>query len=117
MIGSFWQQTKRSGPVWGNEGFTRWHPQYYGFSGMAFFHGNNPNLLPWTTTKRDVDESSPLYRRAVKEMKVATQPWIEYTNRRKDDLEEAKQKERAALSVRFFDIQQNPTFQGSGCVG
>ena len=97
--------------VWGNEGFTLWHPQYYGFSGMAFFHGNNPNLLPWTTTKRDVDESSPLYRRAVKEMKVATQPWIEYTNRRKDDLEEAKQKERAASSVRFFDIQQNPTFK------
>ena len=97
--------------VWGNEGFARWHPQYYGFSGMALFHGSNPNLLPWTTTKRGIDESSPLYRRAVKEMKVATQPWIEYTNQRKVSLEEAKKKELAATPVPFFDIQQNPTFK------
>ena len=47
--------------VWGDEGFTRWHPQYNGFMGTVFFHGDDANRLPWTTTKRDVDESLPLY--------------------------------------------------------
>ncbi len=97
--------------VWGNEGFPSWHPQYNGFMGMVLFHGNNPNLLPWTTTKRDVDGSSLHYRRALKEMKAATQPWIEYTNQRKVDLDEAKKRERAASSVAFFDIKENQTFK------
>ena len=97
--------------VWGDEGFVRWHPQYNGFMGMVLFHGSNPNLLPWTTTKRDVDESSPLYRRAVKEMKVATHPWIEYTNQRKVDPLEMKKIEKAAQPVPFFDVDQNPTFK------
>ena len=102
-------KTKRT--VWGNENFTRWHPQYNGFMGMLLFHANDPNLLPWTTTKRDIDESSPLYRRAITEMKMATEPWIEYTSRRKFDLEKAKEKERKASSTSFFDITENPKFQ------
>ena len=97
--------------IWGNEGFTRWHSQYNGLVGMVLFHGSNPKLLPWTTTKRDVDESTPLYRRALKEMKAATQPWIEYTNQRKADLDEAKKREREAPSVPFFDIEENHTFK------
>ena len=97
--------------VWGDEEFAIWHPQYNGFMGMVLFHGSDPNRLPWTTTKRDVDESSPLYRRAIKEMKAATQPWIEYTNQRKTDLDNAKKRERSALSVPFFDIEENQTFK------
>ena len=91
--------------------FTNWHPQYNGFMGMVLFHGSDPNRLPWTTTKRDVDESSPLYRRAIKEMKAATQPWIEYTNQRKANLDQARKRERAASSVSFFDIEENQTFK------
>lgn len=97
--------------IWSDEGFPRWHPQYNGFMGMVLFNANDPNLLPWTTTKRDIEESSSLYRRAVNEMKTATQPWIDYTNRRKADLEEAKQKERAASTVALFTIRENPTFR------
>lgn len=97
--------------VWGNEGFTRWHQQYNGFMGMVLFHGSDPNLLPWNTTKRGIDESSPLYRRAVKEMKIATQPWTEYTHQRKSDLEKAKQNERRALPKPFFEIDRNLVFK------
>ena len=97
--------------VWGNEGFARWHPQYNGFTGILLFRATDPNLLPWTTTKRDIDETSSLYRRAIKEMKAATQPWIEYTNQRKNDLEGARRKEREATSVPFFDVEKNPTFK------
>lgn len=74
---------------------------------MVLFHAKDPNLLPWTTTKRDIDESSPLYRRAISEMKKATRPWIEYTNKRKTDLEEARAKERSAKSVPFFQVEKS----------
>lgn len=97
--------------VWGNEEFARWHSQYNGFMGMVLFHGSDPKRLPWTTTKRDVDESLPLYRRAIKEMKAATQSWIEYTNQRKANLDEAKKRELEAPSVPFFGIEENQTFK------
>ena len=102
-------KTKRT--VWGNEGFPMWHQQYHGFLGMVLFHSGDPNLLPWTTTKREVEENSPLYRRAVKEMKRATQPWIDYTNQRKADLDEAKRKERGGAVVPVFEIAENPVFR------
>ena len=97
--------------VWGHEGFARWHPQYNGFIGMARFYGKDPKLLPWTTTKRNVDESSPIYRRAVTQMKMATKPWIEYTNRRKADLEAAKRKEAESESVPIFSVEHDSEFE------
>ena len=104
-------EDKTERTVWGNEGFVRWHPQYNGFLGMVLFHGDNPNLLPWTTTKRDVDDSQPLYRRAIIEMKKATQPWIEYTNQRKSNPTVAKKIEQEAQSVSFFEVEENSTFR------
>ena len=101
---------KTESTVWGNEGFPRWHYQYNGFMGMVLFHSIDPNRLPWTTTKRNVDESSPLYRRAVREMKKATRPWVEYTNQRKSDLEDARAKERAAKGVPLFQVPENQVF-------
>ena len=101
------QPTGTERTVWGNEGFPVWHYQYNGFMGMALFNSSDPNLLPWTTTKRDVDESSPLYRRAVSKMKEATRPWIEYTNQRRADLESAHTRERATVSVPVFKVQES----------
>lgn len=102
---------KTESTVWGDEGFPRWHYQYNGFTGMVLFHSSDPNLLPWTTTKRHVDESSQLYRRAVSEMKKATRPWIEYTNQRKADLEEARAKEKKAESTPLFLVAPSPTLK------
>ena len=97
--------------VWGDEGFPRWHFQYNGFMGMVLFHAKDPTLLPWTTTKRDVDESSPLYRRAVAQMKKVTRPWIEYTNQRKTDLDKARKMEKEAASVPAFEVSQSPVLR------
>src|SRR5262249_23732625 len=72
--------------VWGSAGFPLWHYQYNGFVGVASFHARDASLLPWTTTKRDVDQSNPAYRRAVAKMQEATRAWIVYTNDRKADL-------------------------------
>lgn len=90
--------------VWGDEGFTRWHQQYNGFMGIVMFYSDDPDLLPWTTTKRDVEESSLVYRRAVAKMKNATQPWIRYTTTRKRDLVKAKYIERSAVAKPIEDI-------------
>lgn len=85
--------------IWGDDGFQVWHPQYNGFAGFVFFQSEDQRLLPWTTTKRELDASSPLYRRAVTQMKAVTLPFIKYTNERKVDLTKAKQAE--APSARF----------------
>jgi hypothetical protein len=90
--------------VWGNSGFPSWHYQYNGFIGVASFHSKDPNLLPWTTTKRDIDDSNAAFRRAIERMKEVTRPWLKYTNDRKADLEEAKQKENQATAMPLFDV-------------
>ncbi|RDD60208.1 ATP-binding protein [Ferruginivarius sediminum] len=102
---------KNGRTVWGNGGFPIWHPQFNGFTGMAIFHSTNPNALPWTTTKRDVDESSPIYRRAVAQMKRATKPWIEYTNQRKSDIDEAKRREASAKAISLFSVNRDSEFK------
>lgn len=84
--------------IWGDDGFARWHSQYNGFIGIVKFFSNDPSKLPWTTTKRDVDEANPVYRKAVTYMKEVTKPWITYTTSRKQDLKRAKVIERIAVA-------------------
>jgi len=90
--------------VWGDDDFKIWHPQYNGFAGFIFFTSDDAKKLPWTTTKREVDISDPIYRRAVGRMKEITSDFIEYTNRRKNDLDAAKQVERAAAPVNIASL-------------
>ena len=97
--------------VWGDEDFPSWHYQYNGFIGVVAFHAKDPNLLPWRTTKRDVDGSNPTYRRAIEKMKDATRPWIKYTHDRKADIPAAKEREAMTMARSLFDIAVNPTFQ------
>lgn len=82
--------------VWGDGSFNEWHPQYNGFVGFVSFRSTDPAKLPWITTKRDIDQQSLLYRRAVAKMKEATRPFLVYTNERKVELERSKELERAA---------------------
>ncbi len=82
--------------VWGEGAFPGWHPQYNGFMGIVSFHSTDPSNLPWVTTKRDIDQQSPLYRRAIARMKEATRAYLNYTNERKEDLPNAKVLEQSA---------------------
>jgi Histidine kinase-, DNA gyrase B-, and HSP90-like ATPase len=97
---------KSTRTVWGNDGFPGWHPQYNGFAGFVFFNADDQRKLPWTTTKRELDASSPLYRRAIARMKPITQDFISYSNRRKTDLELAKSLERAQNKVDVYALTQ-----------
>jgi hypothetical protein len=86
--------------IWkGRPEFTAWHSQYNGFMGFVFFKTDHPELLPWTTTKREIDSSSELYKRIIPYMENTTAPWTEYTAKRKADLDAAKDKESKAKSI------------------
>jgi hypothetical protein len=93
--------------IWGDEDFTGWHPQYNGFLGILSFEADDAAKLPWTTTKKDMDVSNPIYRRAIQRMKAATTPFIKYTNQRKASLEAAKQFEETAVLRRITEIPKN----------
>lgn len=90
--------------IWGDDGYKVWHPQYNGFAGFVFFDCKDQSKLPWTTTKREVDGSSPLYRRALAKMKIVTNDFSSYTNRRKADLEAAKEAERGLAQVDVYRV-------------
>lgn len=98
-------EDRTSNTVWGNGTIPRWHPQYLGFMGFAFFSALNSKLLPMTTTKRSVDPTSDVYRRALVRMAVATRDWIDYTNERKADLAAAQQRESEATGLRLAQVE------------
>ncbi len=91
---------------WGVDNWPIWHPQYSGFLGLILFTAANQAALPLTTTKRNVDTTSEVYRRARPRMREVTRKWIDYTNSRKQALEEAKAKERAAAMVTIYKLQK-----------
>ena len=97
---------KTNRTVWGNDGFNAWHNQYNGFLGVASFHSTeDPAVLPWTTTKRDLDLSHPLYRRALVRMRKATKPYLEYTNARKDHEKRVAELESTTQAVPIEQIE------------
>jgi len=95
---------------WGTEDWPQWHPQYSGFLGIVVFSSQNASLLPLTTTKRSVDVSSGVFRRARLRMRDASKQWIGYTNARKQSVEDAKTHEQQAKPTSIFGIPQRTTF-------
>jgi hypothetical protein len=91
---------------WGSDDWPIWHRQYSGFLGLILFTAANATALPLTTTKRSVDTSSEIYRRARPRMRDVTKKWIAYTNARKQALEEAKRREAEATSVSIYAVNK-----------
>lgn len=89
---------------WGTEGWPQWHGQYNGFIGLVMFSSENAKLLPMTTTKRNVDTASGVYRRAQPAMRELSKKWTAYTNARKQALDEAKAAESKSKAVSIFDL-------------
>ena len=89
---------------WGTEGWPQWHPQYSGFMGIIIFSSRRADLLPLTTTKRSVDETSAVYRQFRPKMRETTKEWISYTNTRKQIRKEAIQQEEVAKAVPIFEV-------------
>lgn len=93
---------------WGTEGSPQWHPQYTGFMGIILFSSRRADLLPLTTTKRNVDETSAIYRQFRAKMRETTKEWISYTNVRKQVRIKALEKEGVARAVPIFEIPNRP---------
>lgn len=89
--------------IWGDN-FPGWHPQYNGFTGVVAFESDDPGRLPWTTTKTDLDQEDPVYRRAVDRMKAATKTYIKYSRERKGDLPKAQKLEKKATTVALSKV-------------
>src|ERR1035438_875368 len=92
---------------WGTDGWPLWHRQYSGFLGIILFTAANATALPLTTTKRSVDTSSEIYRRARPRMREVTRKWIDYTNARKQALDEAKEREAKAAPVSIYAVNRH----------
>ena len=94
---------------WGSDDWPQWHYQYLGFVGVILFTAANASALPLTTTKRSVDTSSEIFRRARPVMRDISKSWIAYTYQRKQALEEARQKERLATAVPLAALEKTIT--------
>lgn len=94
---------------WGTDEWPQWHRQYSGFIGLILFTSANAAALPLTTTKRSVDTSSEVFRRARPAMREATKQWIAYTNVRKQALEDAKRLEAQATPVTIYNVAVKST--------
>lgn len=95
-------KSERTG--WGTAGLARWHSQFNGFVGIVRFDSTDPGALPWDTTKRDIEATNPVYRRALKRMKEAARPYLAYTNRRKSALTVAKKIEALAEPRSYYEV-------------
>lgn len=102
---------KSTETIWGDDGYRVWHPQYNGFAGFLFFRANDQRKLPWTTTKRELDAASPLYRRSLAKLKRITDEFVKYTNVRKDDLDAARSAEKPSAQVNVFQMDKPQAFR------
>lgn len=91
---------------WGSDDWPRWHYQYNGFIGLIIFTSEDAGLLPLTTTKRSVDTSSVVYRRAMPKMREVSRQWIAYTNAKKGALSAARKFESATKPVPIYSIRK-----------
>jgi hypothetical protein len=56
------------------------HSKYRGFVGLAFFFSEDPESLPWTTTKRGLNTESRAYILARNKMAVLARPVLSFLN-------------------------------------
>ena len=91
---------------WGTSDWPQWHRQYSGFIGIVLFTSANAAVLPLTTTKRSVDRTSEIFLRARPKMRAVSRQWIDYTNFRKQAIEEAKVKEKEVVTVSIHNVKE-----------
>lgn len=77
-----------------------YHGQYARFRGIATFDCDDSSRLPWNTTKTDVDQDSPIWRKTLQIMVEAMRPVIAFLNELDDEIEEqGRDKSRLVKSL------------------
>lgn len=81
---------------WGTNDVTqipKYHGQYSRFRGYVFFESQEPDLLPWNTTKTNVDIDSPLYQAIRVQMIRLARPVIDFLNKIHQERQNSRQEE------------------------
>lgn len=68
---------------WGPGGvLPQFQPKFRGFVGLAFFDADDPLKLPWTTTKRGLNQESSVFQASLSRMRGLARPVISFLDRR-----------------------------------
>lgn len=95
-------------------GWDRWHTEYNGFIGTVEFISAKPAILPWDTTKFNVDLNNPAYRLALIDMKKFNEEWRSFSDQRKkpsSTLKTIPQKKTPASGQKAPDRKNKPDAQ------
>jgi hypothetical protein len=88
-------QTDQTG--WGLDEFPVFHSKYNHFYGRVCFRSKDVRKLPWTTTKDGVTRESPIYQKALSEMRVQARPVLDFFNRLYPDDPAESEQERESF--------------------
>jgi len=73
-------KSEKSG--WNVTPMPQFHSKYRAFIGFVFFESSDPLLLPWTTTKRGLNQESSIYLHVKDRMAIAARPIIQFCNKK-----------------------------------
>ena len=91
---------------WDNGG-PKYVSKFRGFQGLVFFFSKNPEQLPWTTTKTDVNEESLVYQKALTAMLVQARPVLRFLNSLYgDDEVEAESAKAASAKLKSVSLRE-----------
>lgn len=90
--------------TWYTADGVKFHNKYAGFRGMVFFNSVNPELLPWNTSKNNVDASSDVFQYALAEIKNA----FDKVKKEFDKLEELEEDQKEKITKILQGMQSMP---------
>jgi hypothetical protein len=66
--------------------------KFRGFRGLVFFFSKDPEKLPWTTTKTNINQESPAYELALTSMAATARPVLNFLNSlyQQDEVEQSR---------------------------
>ncbi|MPM22261.1 hypothetical protein SDC9_68712 [bioreactor metagenome] len=80
------EQTSKTG--WGVKkpiSIPKYHNQFDRFRGFVYFDSEDTSLLPWNSSKNDIDKDSPLYLSIKQQMVIMMRPVIDFLNKVHDE--------------------------------
>ncbi len=110
-------KTHRTG--WNVDSHPTFHSKYNHFLGYVYFRSKDGQKLPWTTTKDDVDQESPIYQRALAEMWILSRSILDFLNALYPEVKEEGEAEHAlfesakAISPQAIAKRPNANFQAT----
>src|SRR5258708_21372958 len=93
---------------WGEAGVPRYHTQFIAISAVVELKGE-ASKLPTTTTKRDVDASSPLYLQVKNKMREGMRIFTDYTNKWKLRADESREHMKAGKLLTLEEVKIEST--------